>query len=153
MTLTPPAARPPVVLYAENDENDVFLMNVCWKRAGAANPLNTVGDGQEAIDYLSGAGGYADREAHPLPVLLLLDLSMPRRSGLEVLAWVRAQEAFRRLPVLIISSSNQDKDKSEAARLGVDGYFVKPASMAVLVEMIRGWRERWLDAAALGRRV
>lgn len=144
MTPTQTPERRPFVLYAENDENDAFLMNVCWKRAAMECPLRVVNDGQEAIDYLAGSGAYADREQNPLPTLLLLDLSMPRRSGLDVLRWARANPAFAELPVLIVSSSNQEKDRAAAAALGVSGYFVKPAGMAGFVEMLRGWRERWL---------
>ena len=95
-----PAAQG-VVLCAENDENDAFLLEACWKRAGVTHALAVVGDGQEAIEYLAGEGAYADRARHPLPDMLLLDLSMPRRSGLEVLAWVRARPEWARLPVLI----------------------------------------------------
>ncbi len=141
-------ARAPVVLYAENDENDAFLMNLCWRRAEMTQRLEVVADGQEAIHYLSGEGPYADREAFPFPALLLLDLSMPRCSGLEVLAWVRARPEFAALPVLIVSMSNQEKDQSEAARLGADGYFVKPVGMRGFVETIHGWRDRWLTAGA-----
>jgi CheY-like chemotaxis protein len=150
--MTPPETSPgvPVVLYAENDENDAFLMNLCWRRAEMSPRLEVVVDGQEAIHYLEGAGPYADRDRFPLPALLLLDLSMPRKSGLEVLAWVRARPEFARLPVLIVSMSNQDKDQSEAARLGADGYFVKPVGMRGFVETIHGWRDRWLADSVVG---
>ncbi len=139
-----------VVLYAENDENDAVLMNLCWRRAKMAQRLNVVQDGEEAIRYLSGEGEFADRGRFPLPALVLLDLSMPRCSGLEVLAWVRARPEFVGLPVLIVSMSNQEKDRSEAERLGADGYFVKPVGLLGFVETVQGWRERWLSDAGSG---
>lgn len=137
----------PVVLYAENDENDALLMQVCWRRAGLDATLRVVDDGREAMDYLSGCGAYADREANPFPALVLLDLSMPGCSGLEVLAWVRAQPRFSSLPVMILSLSNQDKDRAEALRLGANDYVVKPTGLAGFVDTLRGWPGRWLPAA------
>ncbi len=133
------------VLYAENDENDAFIMKLCWKRVPVEHPLHIVEDGQHAIDYLSGVNGYANRDKFPLPTLLLLDLQMPRCSGFDVLTWVRKQPQFADLPVLIVSSSNQEKDKAMAARLGATGYVVKPAGVAGFVEVIREWQQKWLS--------
>lgn len=138
-------ARRHLVLYAENDENDAFIMRLCWKRVPVNHALHVVEDGQYAIDYLSGVNGFADRERYPLPTLLLLDLSMPRCTGFDVLNWVRAQPQFERLPVLIVSSSNQEKDKTAAERLGANGYVVKPAGVAGFVEVIRDWQQKWLS--------
>jgi CheY-like chemotaxis protein len=139
------STRRHVVLYAENDENDAFIMALCWKRVPVPHPLHVVDDGQHAIDYLCGVNGYADREKFPLPTLLLLDLSMPRRNGFDVLEWVRAQPQFEKMPVLIVSSSNQEKDMAAADELGANGYFVKPAGVASFVELIRSWQNRWLS--------
>lgn len=146
MTLNSAASPLPVVLYAENDENDALLMEVCWKRAGLAASLRVVQDGHEAMDYLSGVGDYADRAAHPFPALVLLDLSMPGCSGLDVLAWVRARPGFADLPVLILSLSNQEKDRAEAMACGASDYVVKPTGLAGFVETLRGWPGRWLPA-------
>jgi CheY-like chemotaxis protein len=146
MTSTSSASPLPVVLYAENDENDALLMQVCWRRAGLAATLRVVEDGHEAMAYLSGEGGYADRAANPFPALVLLDLSMPGCSGLEVLSWVRAQPRFADLPVMILSLSNQEKDRSQALALGASDYVVKPTGLAGFVETLRGWPGRWLPA-------
>lgn len=145
MTKPGNSARRHVVLYAENDENDAFIMKLCWKRVPVGHPLHLVGDGQEAIEYLSGVNGFADREKYPLPSLLLLDLSMPRCTGFEVLSWVRSQAQFAKLPVLIVSSSNQEKDRAAATKLGADGYVVKPAGVAGFVDVIRDWQDKWLS--------
>lgn len=143
---TPPAPRP-VVLYAENDENDALLMHVCWKRAGLEAELRVVDDGPKAMNYLAGEGAYADREAHPFPKLVLLDLSMPGCTGLEVLAWVREQPRFAELPVIILSLSNQTRDKADALRLGANDYVVKPTGLSGFVDTLRSWRESWLATA------
>lgn len=135
--------RPALVLYAENDENDALLMQACWKRAGLEPSLRIVEDGYAAKAYLSGEGRFADRESHPFPALVLLDLSMPGCTGLEVLEWVRAQPRFANLPVLILSLSNQERDRNDAMRLGASDYVVKPTGLAGFVETLRSWRERW----------
>jgi CheY-like chemotaxis protein len=143
-------ARPPVVLYAENDENDALLMHTCWKRAGLTPILRVVESGRAAMDYLSGSGSYADREANPFPVLVLLDLSMPGCSGLEVLAWVRQQPQFATLPVLILSLSYQARDRTDALALGANDYVVKPTGLSGFVETLRSWNERWFSTGEKG---
>ncbi len=142
--MTPASSlRRPVVLYAENDENDALLMQACWKRAGLEPTLRVVEDGYAAKEYLLGEGRFADRVENPFPTLVLLDLSMPGCTGLEVLGWVRAQPRFADLPVLILSLSNQERDRTDALRLGASDYVVKPTGLAGFVETLRSWRERW----------
>ena len=86
------------VLLVEDDPNDVFLVERAVRKAGVRATLQVVGDGDKAVAYLGGQGPYTDRERHPLPVLVLLDLKLPRRSGLEVLTWLRQQPGLKRLP-------------------------------------------------------
>ena len=134
----------PPVLYAEDEANDVFLMERAFAKAGITNPLQTVIDGAAAIRYLQGAGEFADRKHFPLPGLLLLDLNLPRRSGLEVLKWVREQPSLRSLPVVILTSSSQDRDIGAAYALGANGYLVKPASSEKLIDMVTTLRDACL---------
>ncbi len=134
-----PEPLPPVI-YTEDDENDAFLIRHCWKRSGIAHPLVVLTDGQQPIDYLSGN----DTATSPLPALLLLDLNLPRKSGLDVLAWVRAQSQFAELPVAILSSSNQKKDMDRAHALGATEYFVKPSNVVQLATLVETVRDRWL---------
>src|SRR5258706_9385751 len=84
----------PTLLYVEDDSSDVLLMRRAWTKAGLVNPLQVVDDGEEAQRYLSGQGRYASRIDHPMPRLVLVDLKMPRLSGLDVLIWIRAQPAL-----------------------------------------------------------
>src|SRR6185436_18985237 len=95
------------VLVAEDDPSDAFLLQRAFAASGVPAVLHFVRDGQEAIDYLGGEANYANREAHPLPDLLLLDLKMPRLNGFDVLAWLRQQPGLRRLPVTVLTSSDQ----------------------------------------------
>lgn len=133
------------VLYAEDEDNDAFLMQRAFAKAGVANPLRIVSDGAAAIRYLSGTGEFSDRASNPFPCLLLLDLNMPRLSGLEVLKWSRAQPGFQDLPIVMLTSSSQNRDISSAYSLGVTGYLVKPASAERLIELVAGLRDICLD--------
>lgn len=132
---------PPPVLYAEDEDNDAFLMQRAFAKAGVINPLHVVIDGTSAIQYLAGRAPYSDRSIHPLPCLLLLDLNLPRQSGLEVLKWVRDQTCFCDLPILILTSSSQDRDIGAAYELGANGYLVKPANSDRLIELVTGFRD------------
>ena len=111
----------PPILYAEDDENDAFLANHAFEKAGILNPLVVVSDGKAAIEYLAGTAQYANRTEYPLPCLVLLDLKMPGVSGLEVLKWIRSQRSVCTLPVLMLTSSNQDGDVHRAYILGANG--------------------------------
>src|SRR5216110_1633793 len=95
------------VLLVEDDLNDIFLVKRAFKKAQIPNPLHVVTDGQEAIHYLRGIGKYADRAAYPLPTLLVMDIKMPRKTGFEVLEWVKGEDRpLRRIPIVIVSSSD-----------------------------------------------
>ena len=133
-----------VVLLADDDPNDVFLLQRAFQKTNIANPLHVVRDGEEAMAYLSGQDQYADRQRHPLPVLLLLDLKMPRKSGFEVLRWVRQQSGLKRLPVVVLTSSNQNPDINKAFDLGANSYIVKPGGFDSLVEMVKNLNLYWL---------
>ncbi|PYJ82758.1 MAG: two-component system response regulator [Verrucomicrobia bacterium] len=133
-----------VVLLADDDPNDVFLLQRAFQKTNIANPLQVVRDGEEAMAYLSGQAQYADRQRHPLPVLLLLDLKMPRKSGFEVLRWLRQQAGLKRLPVVVLTSSNQSPDINKAFDLGANSYIVKPGGFDSLVEMVKNLNLYWL---------
>jgi len=133
-----------VVLLADDDPNDVFLLQRAFQKTNIANPLRVVRDGEEAMAYLGGQGQYADRQLHPLPVLLLLDLKMPRKSGFEVLRWLRQQSGLKRLPVVVLTSSNQNPDINKAFDLGANSYIVKPGGFDSLEEMVKNLNLYWL---------
>lgn len=132
------------ILAAEDDENDALFLTRAHKEAGLENPLVIVRDGQEAVDYLGGASIYADRAAHPLPGLLLLDLKMPRMNGFDVLAWLAMQPDLKHLPVIILSSSSNEADMERARQMGARDYLIKPHHYRELTGMLRDLSARWL---------
>jgi len=134
----------PPILYAEDDKNDAFLANRAFKRAEILNPLVVVSDGKAAIEYLAGTGQYANRAEYPLPCLVLLDLKLPRVSGLEVLKWIRSQPSVCTVPVLMLTSSNQDGDIHRTYILGANGYLIKPSKTDEMLVMAKGIRDFWL---------
>src|SRR5919205_937131 len=108
------------VLLVEDDPNDVTLTQRAFARAGFANPLQIVNDGEQAIAYLAGDARYADRQRYPLPILVLLDLKLPRKSGFDVLGWLRGVPDVRRLPVVVLTSSAQSPDIDRAYDAGAN---------------------------------
>jgi CheY-like chemotaxis protein len=135
---------PATILLVEDDPNDVLLVQRAFRRAGVDSPIQVVADGEAAVDYLAGRGPYADRERHPLPALMLLDLKLPRRSGFEVLEWLRRQPRLRRLPVVILTSSALTADTRRAYELGANSYLVKPLEFDALQDMLRAVGAYWL---------
>jgi CheY-like chemotaxis protein len=133
------------ILLAEDDENDVFLMNRAFSKAGFLNPIFVVHDGQETLDFLEAKGNYAIREKFPLPGLLLLDLKMPLLDGFDVLAWLRQRREFDKLPVVVLSSSKLGSDVDRSRELGVYDYRVKPQQFEDLVRLLQDVRQCWLD--------
>jgi CheY-like chemotaxis protein len=132
------------ILLAEDDPNDVLLLQLAFQEAGLHNPLYVVGDGQEAIDYLSGTEKFSDRSQFPVPDLLILDLKMPRKTGIDVLHWMAKDEAVRCLPTLMLSSSTHPGDIEKAYRLGVNAFVVKSPGTMQRTELARIIKQFWL---------
>jgi CheY-like chemotaxis protein len=132
------------VLLAEDNSTDALMVQRAFKKANLLNPVQVVDDGDKAVAYLAGDGPYADREKYPLPVLLLLDLKLPRRSGLEVLEWLRQQPAIKRLPVVVLTSSKENADINRAYDLGANSYLVKPVDFDPLLELVKTLGLYWV---------
>ena len=138
--------RTGTILLAEDDPNDVILFQRAMERASlSADSLKVVRDGEKAISYLSGQGIYADRDLYPLPALLLLDLKMPRKSGPEVLSWLRKQPQLRYLIVVFLTSSDSAEDVRLAYEAGANSYLVKPVEFTEMVELIKNVSFYWLE--------
>jgi CheY-like chemotaxis protein len=133
-----------VILVVEDDPNDVLLIQRAFGKARILNPVRTVSNGDEAVAYLSGEGPFADREAYPFPVLVLLDLKLPRRSGLEVLGWIRSQPGLKRLPIVVLTSSKESIDINRAYDLGANSYLVKPVGFDSLLELVKSLEVYWM---------
>jgi len=133
-----------LILMVEDDSNDVALVQRAFRRAQIVNPLEVVSDGDQAVDYLTGQGAYGNRAAHPLPSLILLDLKLPRRSGLEVLEWLRGQEGLKRLVVVVLTGSREAADLDSAYDLGANSYLVKPVAFDDLLELVKALNLYWI---------
>jgi CheY-like chemotaxis protein len=131
------------ILQVEDDPNDVFFLQHAMQKAGVTNPIQVAIDGQQAIDYLKGAGKFADRELFPLPCLVLLDLKLPHVMGLEVLRWIRSQP-LEHLVVIILSASGEAVDIATAYRLGANAFLVKPSEANKLESLVMAIRDFWL---------
>ena len=127
------------VLYVEDDENDVFFMQKVWKALALPNPLEIVRDGKEAVDYFSDPAQPANLS------LILLDLNLPRRPGLDVLKWIRQQPGLCTLPILILTSSSHARDVHSAYRLGANAYLLKPSQAKDLNGLVQGISDFWLQ--------
>lgn len=133
------------ILLVEDDKNDVFFLRYALETAGVTNPLQVVEDGQEAIHYLAGTGPYADRERYPFPCLVLLDLKLPIRTGLEVLEWIHCQPELQALLVVVLTSSADLADVDTAYRLGARSFLVKPLSVDKRLQLARAIKSYWLE--------
>lgn len=138
----PTHPRSALILIVEDDPNDVHFLMRAFKKVDLQQDIRVAHDGQEAIEYLTGVGPYADRRRYPVPCLVILDLKLPRRNGLEVLEWLRKREEYADLPVCMVTSSDHDGDQAAAARYDVDCYRVKPVTFAQLVQLAAELRER-----------
>lgn len=132
------------ILLVEDNRDDVLMIQRAFHKANLAMPLHVVSDGDAAVLYLSGQGDYSDRDQYPLPVLMLLDLKLPRKSGLEVLEWLRQQPGLKRLVVVVLTSSKENIDINRAYELGANSYLVKPVRFAALLELVKNLNLYWL---------
>jgi CheY-like chemotaxis protein len=132
------------VLLIEDNPSDIELTKRALQRSRITNQLVVVQDGQEALDYLLGMGPYAGRDISALPGVTLLDLHLPRMPGLEFLRAVRADPRTRRLPVVILTSSNEERDIAAGYDLGVNSYIQKPVDFTQFAEAIRHLGLYWL---------
>ena len=137
------------ILLVEDNQDDVFLMKRALQGARIVNPVIVAGTGQEAMDYLAGAGHYADRDRYPIPAAVFLDLKLPFLFGHEVLAWIRGRKEFETLIVIVLTSSSEASDLSRCYALGANSYLVKPPTAEQLEALAKAFKWRWLEYAAV----
>lgn len=132
------------ILLIEDNPSDVGLTERALKKSNITNPLVVAGDGQEGLDYLFCEGVHAGRADRAPPVLVLLDLKLPRLDGLDVLRRIRADPRSHRVPVVILTSSREDQDIAAGYDLGVNSYIRKPVDFHQFADVIRQIGLYWL---------
>ena len=133
-----------VILLVEDNPSDIALTRRAIDKSVIKNPLVVAEDGQKALDYLFGAGAHAGRNTDDLPVLILLDLKLPRVDGLEVLRQIRADRRTRRVPVVILTSSSEELDIGAGYDLGTNSYIRKPVDFRQFTEVFKQLGLYWL---------
>ena len=133
----------------EDLEDDVLLVRKAFAKANLPNPMHRVSSGEEALSYLKGVGQYSNRDEHPLPDLILLDLKLNGMDGFEVLQWIRNQPGIRGIAVVVLTSSHHIPDVNRAYALGANSFLVKPTDFENYLELGRLIRDYWLRTVRL----
>jgi two-component system, response regulator len=133
-----------IIFLVEDNSSDEELTLRALKRSNILNKVVVARDGAEALDYLFGKGAYADRDIKDLPQVMLLDLNLPKVGGLDVLRAVRGDERTKLLPVVVLTSSKEDRDLASSYALGANSYIVKPVDFTQFAEAVRQLGIYWL---------
>lgn len=136
--------RRKLILLVEDNPDDEALAIRALKKSNLANEIAVARDGVEALDFLFCEGGYADRDPHDIPVVILLDLKLPKVDGLEVLKRIKSDERTRRLPVVIMTSSSEEQDIVSSYDLGANSYIRKPVDFNRFTEAVAQLGLYWL---------
>jgi CheY-like chemotaxis protein len=139
-----------VILYAEDDPEDVLLVSDAFKIVAPELRLQIVGNGEELLDYLKGSGKYSARDSYPLPSIILLDINMPKMDGSSALAKIRADQDFLTIPICIFTTSAREQDKKEYYQLGVNSIIIKPVSFQRLKEIVMILYQYWFETSLSG---
>ena len=131
------------VLVAEDNEDEIALLELAFRKVGFNGPIRFVRDGHRAVEYLEGRNEYADRKQFPFPKVILTDLKMPRISGLELLQWLRKHPKCHVIPAILLSGSGLDSDVKDAYKFGANTYFQKPGGFEGMVELLRHLKAYW----------
>jgi CheY-like chemotaxis protein len=142
--------RPFTILLADDDEEDRELARDALQDAHLANEMKFAVDGQDLLDYLRREGRWADPSVDaPRPGIILLDLNMPKKDGREALAEIKADASLRRIPIVVLTTSNDEADVLSTYDLGVSSFITKPVTFAGLVEVMRSWTQYWFEIVEL----
>jgi CheY-like chemotaxis protein len=131
-----PERKPVTVLLVEDDDGHARLLEKNLRRGGVVNQLVRVADGQEAVDYMSRTGSYEDSTRYPLPSVVLLDVRMPRLDGFEVLAYLKSDPELMRIPVIMLTSTDNQNEINRAYKMGANGYVVKPVGIESFIDRV-----------------
>lgn len=131
------------ILIVEDEESDVLFLKRAFAKAGVPNPVQAVGNGEEATEYLQGKGRFADRAAYPFPRVIITDLKMPQMGGLQLLRWLDEHPEHRVIPTIVFTASASQADVNEAFRLGAGAYIVKPVEFRELERVAKIIADYW----------
>lgn len=132
------------ILLVEDNPNDVELALHALKKNKLVNRIQVVRDGEEALDYIFCKGVYADRDINAIPKLILLDLKLPKVDGLEVLKQIKSNPITKSIPVVVLTTSREERDVMETYRLGVNSYILKPVDFDQFVDSVRQIGFYWM---------
>lgn len=138
------ASEPAEILLVEDDEDDAELVSLAFKRKGLTNPMHVVGDGEEALEFIYATGRYGERTGAPHPRLVLLDVKLPLVDGFEVLERIKSDARTRHIPVVMMTSSKQERDLVRGYDLGANGYVVKPVDFDQFSQAVTACGVFWL---------
>ena len=133
-----------VILLVEDNPDDVLLTKRAFKKSNILNELVVARDGVEALDYLFGTGAYKDRDMSVMPVVILLDLNLPKIDGIEILRRLRADDRTKLIPVVVLTSSKEQKDLIESYSLGANSYIRKPVDFDQFINAVRQLALYWV---------
>jgi len=139
------------VLIADNDTDDCLIAMEAWEETGLGNELRFVQDGHELLDFLFHRGAYPSPETSPRPGLILLDIKMPKKSGLEALAEIKADSRLHSIPVIVLSTSQTPKEASEAYALGAYEFVTKPSTVHEYLNVMRDVRQTWFELKGMSK--
>ncbi|WP_299412997.1 response regulator [Acaryochloris sp. IP29b_bin.148] len=140
---------PITILMADDDEDDRMLTAEALEESRLSNEIRFVKDGEELMDYLFRRGQYTDPKTSPRPGLILLDLNMPKKDGREALQEIKANPELRRIPIVVLTTSNTDIDIYRSYDLGANTYITKPVTFDALVEVMQTLGQYWFTVVAL----
>jgi two-component system response regulator len=139
------------ILLVEDSPEDYEATERAFRRAGLKNPIHRCSDGDEALDYLYRRGRYADPAAAPTPGIILLDLNLPGTDGREVLETVKAEESLRRIPVIVLTTSSDERDIRACYDAGANSYIQKPVDLDGFMQAIERLKGYWFEVVILPR--
>ena len=143
------ASRNPLILIADDDQEDWMLLAEAFKKKQLASNLRFVRDGEELLDYLGHKGRFSDKTKNPSPDLIFLDLDMPKKDGHGALLEIKSHPDHRKIPLIVWTTSSRENDIVESYRLGANCYITKPSTFELLSEVVALVEQYWMQTVAL----
>ena len=141
----------PIILVVEDSEEDFYTTKRALKKSGLANKINHCKDGQEAIDYLLHKNKYASKEVYPNPNLILLDLNLPKANGKQVLEVIKSNAQLKTIPVVILTTSDDENDIQQCYLNGANSYIQKPVDLDKFMTSIQKLKDYWFEIVLLSK--